>query len=598
LAAEPAGRPDDSLPVVPMTSSALDGWQPGAERAAGESRAQASAPRSGAAAYPVSRSQLRLAEQAQRAALASAASGSSPARASSWSRLAGQIEGDSPASGQVPQPVLGQPLAPLPSAERPVSYPPAGRGAGGAQVPGGAAGAATAPPAGGVDAAAAASGAGAAVTGAAGAAASHAPVLPAARAVTVRPPAQARAQLDVTGTLGAIEPVRLPIAPDPSAAPVRSSWRSAAGAPGAPVRRSAFDGEAAGAGAVSMWGAPVEAAPEPAFDQASGAGYEPAVGAEVEAAYQPSGGYPAVGAAEPGLTWADDSGLELPGLEMPPEFAGGPASQVALPAPVPSPARPARPAWQAPAMPVDDDYDEDYVGPDIEPPRPPARPGLAAGAGAFAAAAPAFPAPSFGGAPFGAPAFEAPPFEASPPALAEPAPATGVAPEAEPGYGTGVSAGFEPAAPGQPGLEAGFAPGFGEGFEPSPEAAAEPAGQGELADGFGHQGEVEWPGPVAGLAAEPLPALEQPAELLPAWPEPESAGLGAPEAAAVPVVEDDEDLGWEGPPAMLADGRGPWMDGPPAPWGHAPSRAWQRAGVSIVLSLLIGLGAGLAYHFL
>jgi hypothetical protein len=68
-------------------------------------------------------------------------------------------------------------------------------------------------------------------------------------------------------------------------------------------------------------------------------------------------------------------------------------------------------------------------------------------------------------------------------------------------------------------------------------------------------------------------------------PVPEAAAAYASEATA-----DDEDMEWEGPPEIGPDGRGPWLDGPDAPWREAPSKAGRRAAIAVAISL----GAGLA----
>jgi hypothetical protein len=68
-----------------------------------------------------------------------------------------------------------------------------------------------------------------------------------------------------------------------------------------------------------------------------------------------------------------------------------------------------------------------------------------------------------------------------------------------------------------------------------------------------------------------------------AAPVPAEAAAYAAEATA----DEDEDMGWEGPPEVGSDGRGPWLDGPDAPWGTAPAQSGRRA------LLAAGLGAGI-----
>jgi hypothetical protein len=63
--------------------------------------------------------------------------------------------------------------------------------------------------------------------------------------------------------------------------------------------------------------------------------------------------------------------------------------------------------------------------------------------------------------------------------------------------------------------------------------------------------------------------------------------------AAEMMADDDEDMDWEGPPEIGPDGRGPWLDGPDAPWGTAPSESGRRA----LLAGAWGIGIGLAIAF-
>jgi hypothetical protein len=80
------------------------------------------------------------------------------------------------------------------------------------------------------------------------------------------------------------------------------------------------------------------------------------------------------------------------------------------------------------------------------------------------------------------------------------------------------------------------------------------------------------------------------------------ASLAAPvpaEAAAYAAeMTADEDMGWEGPPEIGPDGRGPWMDGPDAPWGSAPSQPIRRAVVAGAWGIGIGLVAAIVRLFL
>jgi len=63
--------------------------------------------------------------------------------------------------------------------------------------------------------------------------------------------------------------------------------------------------------------------------------------------------------------------------------------------------------------------------------------------------------------------------------------------------------------------------------------------------------------------------------------------LEAGEAEAQ-VDGDDDDMGWEGPPEIDDDGRGPWLDGPDAPRGRVSSRVGGRVAVAVGSGLLIG----------
>jgi hypothetical protein len=65
-----------------------------------------------------------------------------------------------------------------------------------------------------------------------------------------------------------------------------------------------------------------------------------------------------------------------------------------------------------------------------------------------------------------------------------------------------------------------------------------------------------------------------------------------PEAAAVYAAEitapEEEEIEWEGPPEVGPDGRGPWLDGPDAPWGQAPSGAGRRAVTAVIVGVVLG----------
>ncbi|MDR3359846.1 MAG: hypothetical protein LBO20_04205, partial [Bifidobacteriaceae bacterium] len=56
-------------------------------------------------------------------------------------------------------------------------------------------------------------------------------------------------------------------------------------------------------------------------------------------------------------------------------------------------------------------------------------------------------------------------------------------------------------------------------------------------------------------------------------------------------VEEDEDMGWEDPPEIGPDGRGPWLDGPDAEVGSAPSEPGRRALMAGLWGVGLGLGA-------
>jgi hypothetical protein len=86
--------------------------------------------------------------------------------------------------------------------------------------------------------------------------------------------------------------------------------------------------------------------------------------------------------------------------------------------------------------------------------------------------------------------------------------------------------------------------------------------------------------------------------------EPPVADLAAPvpaEAAAYAAevtADEDEDMGWEGPPEIGPDGRGPWLDGPDAPWGTAPAQSGRRALVAGAWGVGLGVVFTLVRLFL
>jgi hypothetical protein len=79
-----------------------------------------------------------------------------------------------------------------------------------------------------------------------------------------------------------------------------------------------------------------------------------------------------------------------------------------------------------------------------------------------------------------------------------------------------------------------------------------------------------------------------------AAPVPAEAAAYAAEATA----DEDEDMGWEGPPEIGPDGRGPWLDGPDAPWGTAPAQSGRRALVAGAWGVGVGLAFALVRLFL
>jgi hypothetical protein len=64
-------------------------------------------------------------------------------------------------------------------------------------------------------------------------------------------------------------------------------------------------------------------------------------------------------------------------------------------------------------------------------------------------------------------------------------------------------------------------------------------------------------------------------------------------ALAPPSDTGSQETEWEGPPAMLPDGRGPWMEGPDAPEG-TPSGRPERRVLRTALWVLAGIALGAA----
>jgi hypothetical protein len=103
----------------------------------------------------------------------------------------------------------------------------------------------------------------------------------------------------------------------------------------------------------------------------------------------------------------------------------------------------------------------------------------------------------------------------------------------------------------------------------------------------------------AAVLDHPIPASEE-AEGYSEKAEPSAASYEADPAAdylvapvAVSPAEiaqaEEEDMGWEGPPEIGPDGRGPWLDGPDAPWGEIPSKAGRRTFFALAGGLLGGV---------
>jgi hypothetical protein len=78
-------------------------------------------------------------------------------------------------------------------------------------------------------------------------------------------------------------------------------------------------------------------------------------------------------------------------------------------------------------------------------------------------------------------------------------------------------------------------------------------------------------------------------------PVPAEAAAYAAEATS---AGEDEDMGWEEPPEIGPDGRGPWLDGPDAPWGSAPSAAGRRGLIAGAWGIGLGLAAAAVKLFL
>jgi hypothetical protein len=333
-------------------------------------------------------------------------------------------------------------------------------------------------------------------------------------AITVLPPAQAQAKVDITGTLGAIAPVRVPIAEAPHSRPGRSSrvtpvpavpegWESAAEFP-EEVDRPGAD----------QPGSPVGQAPPAALDSEDPDGFglplrRPRVSAGARlrgvAPTSPLAGSPAPGAAQ-----AEPDVFQMAGPQAAGQLAG---PQLAGP----------------------------QVGPDVFQMAGPQAAGQLAG-----------------------------PQLAGPQILGSPAGPGGPEPTGQPDMASNPSAmvsaldlvdirwGPEP---GQPSYQA--------VFSQTPQDAPGT----ELGGSASSMGESGFElGPAESLAA-PVPA---------------AAAAYATEATE-PADSEAEDMGWEPPPPIGPDGRGPWLDGPDAPWGTAPSGSGRRAIIAGVIGLVAGL---------
>jgi hypothetical protein len=131
-------------------------------------------------------------------------------------------------------------------------------------------------------------------------------------------------------------------------------------------------------------------------------------------------------------------------------------------------------------------------------------------------------------------------------------------------------------------------------FAPAPRPTAGPERPGVL-------GQPAAPGAATSDARETGPsagapeATSGPAASLAAPVPPEAAAYAA---EATSVDDAEEDMGWEDPPAIGPDGRGPWLDGPDAPWGTAPSEAGRRAVIALVAGTVVGIAAAAAKLFL
>jgi hypothetical protein len=110
-----------------------------------------------------------------------------------------------------------------------------------------------------------------------------------------------------------------------------------------------------------------------------------------------------------------------------------------------------------------------------------------------------------------------------------------------------------------------------------------------------------------------LPVQARPGGAAASGSAPDPYGLGRLDSLAAPVPaaaaayaaeatgagqDEEEDMGWEDPPEIGPDGRGPWLDGPDAPWGTAPSRAGRRALTAGAWGLGLGLAAAAVKLFL
>jgi hypothetical protein len=290
----------------------------------------------------------------------------------------------------------------------------------------------------------------------------------------------------------------------------------------------------------------------------------------------------------------------------------------------PAPLEPNPPA-EDPAIPAAVDPAAEWTAPAEEPPVPP-EPAVWAGPGAVggpAVAGPVEPAglsPSIEGPwlppePSGAnPLAEDPAnpamieFAAEPAAAVEDGQYWNVPVDVEsPNGANQAELGADPG-PARGAYESSLAPFFG--FSPPP------GGMAPSASLFGFEPEVSgepWAGQGVGQASAPILDGQMIAEQTASRNEIDlvnSGGFTPYGALAAPVpaeaaayaaeltADDVEDMDWEGPPEIGPDGRGPWLDGPDAPWGTAPSQSGRRAIIAGAWGLGIGLAAAIVRLFL